>query len=161
MTVENRISLKIDETKREGINNKITGLKKELSPMLVALSPNQKRDLPKIGEHLMNFVEEAVYAAEQNLSVVPPYLNLEEVRVDMNAWKYLHSVSKELEQLLSLLNDTATLSGSEAYSSMLSFYNFIKQASKDGVPGAKPIYERLKHYFPGTGNKNNNKKSEE
>ncbi|WP_461631105.1 hypothetical protein [Labilibaculum euxinus] len=46
-----------------------------------------------------------------------------------------------------MLNDTAALSDSEAYMAMLSYYNFLKQAAKDAVPGAKPIYDNLKHHF--------------
>ncbi|MDQ1771371.1 hypothetical protein GQR60_12485 [Labilibaculum sp. A4] len=46
-----------------------------------------------------------------------------------------------------MLNDTVALSDSEAYMAMLSYYNFLKQATKDAVPGAKPIYDNLKHHF--------------
>jgi len=147
MTIENRINLEIDQTKRETIGTGLAGLKTELLPLLVALTVENKRSLPLVGERLINFIEQAVKSADQNPNLVPPYLKLEDVKVDMEAWKYLNGISRELEHLLSLLNDTAALSGSEAYSSMLSYYNYLKQAAKDGVPGAKPIYDDLKHHF--------------
>jgi len=147
MTIENRINLEIDQTKRETIETGLAGLKTELLPLLVALSVENKRSLPLVGERLINFIEQAVKSADQNPNLVPPYLKLEDVKVDMEAWKYLNGISRELEHIVSLLNDTAALSGSEAYSSMLSYYNYLKQAAKDGVPGAKPIYDDLKHHF--------------
>lgn len=161
MSIENRINLEIDDTKKTAINTNLSGLKTELSPILIALPANQKKALPKIGEHYMDFVERAVEGADKNPILVPPYINLDEVKVDMEAWKLLHSIERDLERLVSLLDDTATLSGSEAYSSMLSFYNFLKQAAKDGVPNAKPLYDNLKQYFPGTGNKSNTQNTEE
>ncbi|MFA9372430.1 MAG: hypothetical protein ACERIH_12035 [Labilibaculum antarcticum] len=161
MTIENRISIKVEGAKREAIETNLNGLKTELSSLLIALSADEKKDLPKIGEHYMDFVDRAFEGAEKNPELVPPYLKLDEVKVDMDAWKLLHAIERDLERLVSLLGDTATLSGSEAYSSMLSFYNFLKQAAKDGVPNAKPLYNSLKHYFPGTGNKSNANKTEE
>ncbi len=161
MSIENRINIEVDGTKREAIETNLNGLKTELSPLLIALSATEKKDLPKIGEHYMDFVERALEGAGNNSQLVPPYLKLDAVKIDVEAWKLLHSIERELGQLVSLLNDTATLSGSEAYTSMLSFYNYLKQGSKDGVPGAKPLYDSLKHYFPATGKKSNANKTEE
>ena len=161
MSIENRINIEVDGPKREAIETNLNGLKTELSPLLIALSATEKKDLPKIGEHYMDFVERALEGAEQNIGLVPHYLELDKVKIDVEAWKLLHSLERELSQLGSLLNDTATLSGSEAYSSMLSFYNYLKQGSKDDVPGAKPLYDSLKHFFPGTGKKSNTNKIDE
>ncbi|PXX96183.1 hypothetical protein DF185_20605 [Marinifilum breve] len=161
MTIENRINLVVDDPKREAIETNLTGLKTELSTLLIALSPKQKKDLPKLGEHMMDFVERSYEGVGKNPTLAPSYIKMDEVKVDMEAWKLLHSIARDLEQLVSMLNDTATLCGSEAYSSMLSFYNYIKQASKDGVPGAKPLYDGLKHYFPGTGNSKDKTKDNE
>lgn len=147
MSIENRINLEIDSVKRESIETGITGIKTELTPLLVALSAEKKRNLPIVGERLITFVEQAAQSANNNLNLVPPYLNLDNVKVDLDAWKFLNSISKELENLQSMLNDTAALSGSEAYVAMLSYYNYLHQATKDGVPGAKPLYDSLKHHF--------------
>jgi len=155
MTIENRINLEIDQVKRETIETGLAGFKTELLPLLVALSADNKRNLPMVGERLINFVEQAVKSADQNPNLVPPYIKLEDVKADMEGWKYLNGISKELEHIVSLLNDTTALSGSEAYSSMLTYYNYLKQAAKDGVPGAKPIYDNLKHHFSVAKNKTN------
>jgi hypothetical protein len=36
------------------------------------------------------------------------------------------------------------LAGSEAYHAALTFYNAVKRAAADDVPGAKAVYEALK-----------------
>ncbi|MBI9058946.1 MAG: hypothetical protein JEZ01_14365 [Labilibaculum sp.] len=95
--------------------------------------------------------------AESNPDLIPPYIKLKDVKKDVEAWKVINPIIKDLEQQLSQLNDTAALCGNEAYSPVLS-YHYIKQAAKDGVTGAKPIYEDLKKQFPSTAPK---KKSEE
>ncbi|WP_421920569.1 hypothetical protein [Marinifilum sp.] len=147
MTIENRINVEIDSVKQEAITTNLNGLKTELEPLLVALPAEQKKNMAVIGERLMIFVDQAIKSAENNPDLVPPYLKLDQVKVDAQAWKDLSNISKELEYLKSLLNDTAALSSSEAYSAMLSFYNYLKQAAKDGVPGAKAVYDDLKHHF--------------
>jgi hypothetical protein len=48
-----------------------------------------------------------------------------------------------------MLEDTAFLAGSEAYSASLAFYGAIKNAAKNKVPGATQAYEDLKARFPG------------
>jgi len=160
MTIENRINVEIDSAKKEAIATNLNGLKTELEPLLVALPAEQKKNLAMIGERLMTFVDQAVESAESNQDLVPPYLKLDQVKVDVQAWKDLNNISKELEYLKSLLKDTAALSGSEAYSSMLTFYNYLKQAAKDGVPGAKAVYDELKHHFS-SAKKKEDVKSEE
>ena len=47
------------------------------------------------------------------------------------------------------LDDTMTLSGSEAYGAVLTFYNYIKGAAKSNVPGAQTIFDDLSTRFPG------------
>ncbi|WP_461631104.1 hypothetical protein [Labilibaculum euxinus] len=55
-------------------------------PLLVALSVEKKRNLPIVGERLITFVERATQSVNQNLKFVPPYLNLDDVKVDLEAW---------------------------------------------------------------------------
>jgi hypothetical protein len=51
--------------------------------------------------------------------------------------------------ILTEVDDMATIAGSEALSSILSYYNNVKDAAKKGVPGAKAIYDDLAKRFPG------------
>ncbi|MDR1115550.1 MAG: hypothetical protein LBL33_05285, partial [Tannerella sp.] len=53
-------------------------------------------------------------------------------------------------QLHEYTDDTAMTSGSEAYQAALIFYNSVKMAARQDVPGAKAVYEELRKRFPGT-----------
>ncbi len=46
-----------------------------------------------------------------------------------------------------MLSDTITLSGSEAYTAALAYYNSVKQAAKANVPNTQPVYEDLRKRF--------------
>jgi hypothetical protein len=41
-------------------------------------------------------------------------------------------------------------SGSEAYQAALVFYNSVKMAARQDIPGAKAVYEELRKRFSGT-----------
>jgi hypothetical protein len=47
------------------------------------------------------------------------------------------------------------VAGSEAYQSSLIFYNSVKMAARQDIPGAKAIYEELKKRFPGPKHRSN------
>ena len=49
------------------------------------------------------------------------------------------------------LDDTTLLTGSEAYSAALVFYNALKGAAKAGEPGMKTVYADLQSRYPGRG----------
>ena len=53
-----------------------------------------------------------------------------------------------LLQITESLSDTMTLSGSEAYSAALMFYNSTKNATKSKIPKAETIYNDLAARFP-------------
>jgi hypothetical protein len=54
-----------------------------------------------------------------------------------------------LQQLLQGVDDTVMIAGSEAYNQSLVFYNAVKEAARQDIPGAKAIYDDLKTRFPG------------
>ena len=70
--------------------------------------------------------------------------------VDGNVVSLLAPVSKIISQISANLEDTLTLSGSEAYIAALIYYNAVKAAAKNSIPGAKTIYEDLSQRFPGS-----------
>jgi hypothetical protein len=160
MAKENTVSIQI---KPEDLN-KVIGLLGEvqtiLKPYLIALTPEDRKELPKMSDKTTPFVEKALEYAKSNPEFAPAYLNINELSIDVKAVSDLTSVARPVEMLNDNLNDTILLSGSEAYTAALTFYNSIKQAAKMNVPNAKPIYEDLKKRFEGQGRKKENGKSE-
>ena len=54
-----------------------------------------------------------------------------------------------LRQLVDGVDDTVMIAGGEAYKQALVFYQAVKQAAKQDIPGAKAIYNELQTRFPG------------
>jgi hypothetical protein len=59
-------------------------------------------------------------------------------------------------QVADNIDDTAMVAGSEAYQASLVFYNAVKAASAQDIPGAKEVYNYLKARFPGRKHKKDN-----
>lgn len=95
------------------------------------------------------FVEKVLNYSVSNPSFSPKYLNIDDLKIDLEAVNTLNQIFRPLSQIVSGLDDTILLSGSEAYTAALSYYNSVKQAAKMNVQEAKPIYEELSKRFPG------------
>ena len=154
--MDNQVNIEFTPELISSIDTAITGLKDALKPHLVAIPSDKKKNMVVVAERLFDFIEKGIMLSDQNPTLTPPYLKMEDIKKDADAWRQLTHITKELEQILSLLNDTAAVCGNEAYNSTRSFYHYIKQAAKDGVPGAKPVYEEMKKQFPTGGTKKNN-----
>jgi hypothetical protein len=59
-----------------------------LAPYLLALTPDERHTLPKMGEKTISFVEKAYDFAQKNPNLVPPYLDLDAFGIDFgDAWQ--------------------------------------------------------------------------
>ncbi len=119
-----------------------------LQPYLLALTPAEKQELPKMGPKTLNFVEKSHQAAHENPTLVPQYLEMDAFDVDFADAHGLWTLYNRIRQLEEGVADTQMTAGSEAYQSALVFYNSVKVAASSGVNGAKAVYEELKKRFP-------------
>ena len=149
MTDKNLISLQIPVEDQTAINDALNVIQTKLMPHLVDLTATQRMELPKMGDKTYAFVTKAYTHIEQNPTLVPAYLDTEQMKIDLDAVSELKKLLTPLKQLTDLVDDSMLLSGSEAYISSLHFYNYLKGASKAGVPGTDVIYDDLKARFPG------------
>jgi hypothetical protein len=120
-------------------------------PFLVNLTPDERHSLPKMGDKSFSFVEKALELAQQNLNLVPPYVNIDELRRDFELARSLRDILNVVSQLYEKLSDTYLAVGSEAYTAALQFYNSAKLASKSNVPGTDVIVDELGKRFFGQG----------
>ncbi|MDR3325511.1 MAG: hypothetical protein LBS82_05975 [Spirochaetaceae bacterium] len=134
---------------------KIDEIKLVLSSCMVPLTPTERRDIPKMGEKTLMFVEKAHDFAHQNPNLVPAYLDMDAFDVDFEDAHGLWALVNSIRQLYENLSDTEMAAGSEAYQAALVFYNSVKVAAAQDVPGAKAIYEELKTRFPGSSRRKN------
>jgi hypothetical protein len=125
-----------------------------LLPYVTPLTPLERRTIAKMGEKTLSFVEKAHEAAVENPNLVPPFLNMASFNIDFADAHNLWSLHLATNQLHENVDDTTMTAGSEAYQASLIFYNSVKMAARQDIPGAKAIYEELKKRFPGPKRKN-------
>jgi hypothetical protein len=140
----------------EKIKNELVAAKDDIKPYSVTLTPHERRTIIKMGDKSMAFVEKALEFAIANPELRSPLLNIEEFKIDFSDAHKLWTIRNAAKQVFELLDDTTMAAGSEAFQEALIFYNYIKIAAKQDVPGAKAIYEELKRRFPGGRHKSAN-----
>ena len=147
MSKENIVSIQVPEKDLQTAIRKIQEVKALMKPHLIALQPNERMTLPKMGDKSLSFVTKATEYAQSRKDFSPPYLNAEELAIDLKAVEDLTRVYRETEQLCKSLDDTIMLSGSEAYAEALAYYQAVKQAAKRNIPDAKAVYQDLRKRF--------------
>ena len=143
MSQQNLVSLNIAEDKMKLIEDAIKTLETELLPHLKSLSPDDRRGLSKMGDKTFGFVQKALEYAMQNPQFVPPFLDVEEFKRDMEAFTKLRNMCNSLTQAARLVDDTDILAGSDSLSAAYVFYASIKSAAKIKAPKAEEIYNDL------------------
>jgi hypothetical protein len=128
----------------------VNQIKLMLLPYVTSLTPAQRHDLLKLGEKTLSFVQKAHEFALQNPNLCPPYLDMTGFNTDFDDVINLLALNNATLQLHEYVDDTTMTSGSEAYQAALVFYNSVKMAARQDVPGAKAVYEELRKRFPGT-----------
>ena len=147
MATENLVSIKISTEDKSKIDAAVAELNKVLKPLLISLTADQRREIPKMSDGTTPFVEKTLDYAKSNAEFAPPYMDIPELEVDLKAVEDLQSVYRPLLQLMQQLDDSIMLSGSEAYIASLAYYNSVKVGSRMNVPSAKAIFDDLKKRF--------------
>ena len=150
MAQANLIELNIPEAQLQEINAALETLTTNLQPHIVTLSNEDRRELPRMGDKTVAFVNKAKDYAQQYPELVPSYMDVSQMEQDLQGVQQLTSLMRLLSPLLDSLDDSVTLSGSEAHQNALVFYRSVKMAMRSGVPGAEAIYEDLANRFPGS-----------
>ncbi|MGB3587877.1 MAG: hypothetical protein WBA23_15115 [Tunicatimonas sp.] len=157
MVNDNVVSVKLTAKEVEEAIQKIKEVQTKLAGKLIALTPEERQEIPKMSDRTQPFVEKVTGYVSSRPEFIPFYMSADELKIDVKAVNDLKQILREAEQLCQALNDTVMLSGSEAYKSSLAYYNSVKQAAKANVPNAEPVYDDLKKRFE----KNRSTKSEE
>lgn len=147
MPQENKVSITLKPEDLKKVLDALNAANTVLKPYLIALTPAERQELPKMSDGTAPFVQKTLEYAQTNAGFVPAYIDIKELKTDFDAVEALAQIFRPVEQLYFNLSDTMTLSGSEAYVASLAFYNSVKQAARINVPGAKAIAEDLKLRF--------------
>jgi hypothetical protein len=77
----------------------------------------------------------------QNPNLCPPYLDITAFNTDFANTHNLLTLNNTALQLHESIDDTAITANSEACQTSLVFYNSMKIAARQDVPGAKAVYK--------------------
>lgn len=133
------------------VQSKIDEAAALIAPYLLPLTPEERRDLPKMGPKTLSFVELAYDLAKKNPALLPAYLNISDFGIDFEEARGLWTLESGIQQLGRGVSDIETLSGSESYQAALIFYKYVKEAALHDVPNAETIYQELKARYPSRG----------
>ena len=125
------------------LNNTLTVLK----PYLIALTPHERQVGAKISDRSFPFVEKTCDYTLAAPQFVPPFMDIEKLRNDLEVYNQLTELLRISRQLTNGLDDSALKTGGDSFTNALNYYNSVKQASRVNVPGAKSIHEDLKKRF--------------
>jgi hypothetical protein len=126
---ENRISATLSDTDQQAVMTAINTVRQKLS-FMIDLTPEERHDLPKMGDKSRAFVQQALEIATQNEDILPRSFDVAEMRKDVDLLAALAPILAALTQLLELVEDTLLEVGSEAYTAALLVYQFARAAGK-------------------------------
>jgi len=153
--MDNLVDFIIPDEVITGVKEKLTEVQTTLQPYLIALTPDERRTVPKMSDKTLPFVEKTLDYTTSDPQFAPPYMDKQELANDMNVVGQLVPLLRMVEQLNNGLDDTVMAAGGESYVNALGYYNSVKQAAKMNVPGAKAIFEDLKKRFMKSRSANN------
>ncbi len=148
MAKTNKVSAEIPTADLAAMITSINSIKDKL-PFLIALLPDEKREMAKVGDKTVAFIMKALEYAQTTPTFVPTFLSVTEFAKDVKIITDLLKVFRPLQQLTTNLEDTIMQANTEAYHAALTYYSTVKGAMKAGEPNAKIIHEDLAERFPG------------
>jgi hypothetical protein len=138
------------------VQMKLAEIKALVTPYAVTLTPTERHNMLKMGEKSLAFVEKAHEFAVENPEFVPSFLNMPAFDIDFADAHGLWTIRNNAMQVYEIIDDTTMVAGSESYYAALMFYNSVRVAAAQNVPGAKAVYEELKKRYPGGKRKSGN-----
>jgi hypothetical protein len=120
------------------VDQLITQLEQALAPLLVALAPDDRRRVVRMGDGSEAFCRKALDAMTENSALLPRNLDVEEMRRDLASHDALNARNVRLSRLLEKVRDTDTALGSDVMACALEGYAFLKIAGKsEGLSGLR------------------------
>ena len=129
------------------ISDALDAIRAAVEPHAVELSADGRREVLKMGDRTLAFVEKAVRYARERSDLTPGFLDVDEMEADLGTSKTLEGIAQRLGQLESLVRDTAMVAGGEAHEGALMFYRAVQAAAKAGPPGADVVRDDLGKRF--------------
>ncbi len=139
------INVTLSDADLQEIRQAIAAIQQKL-PFLITLTTTERKRLFKMGDKRLAFVQTSLNAAQSNRNILPASFDLDGFSNDFRLATSLMEIEMLLNQLSEQVDDTLLAVGSEAMSSSLTVYDYVKTAAKK-TPGLKGIAEQLGTLF--------------
>jgi len=149
--IAKRSSFDIPADDLQAVQAAVQTLQAKLIPHLVNIAPDDKRALTKMGSKSVDFVSKSLTYANTNPQFKPAFVDINSFSRDVAAFGVLRSLHQPVSQLADMLDDSLALTGSDAMTAALAYYQSVKTANKLNVPGAATISDDLATRFAGQG----------
>lgn len=144
--MKDRISAEMTQQQMDAVLDAISTIKTNM-PFLINLTSEERAALPKMEDNRRPFVEKALEYAKSDRDMLPRYIDLEELEKDLDLFRGLASIDRELGKLDESVKDTLAAAGSESYVAALTVYNAAKLAARANNPGIDSVVNDLKRQF--------------
>lgn len=147
MSTRNQLSISIPEQTIAAVLENLQECKNLLEPYLLALTPEERQSILKMGDKTVATVLKTKDYVVTNPQFVPSYMDVEEFVADATVVNQLTPITNLATQLSRDVEDTVMVAGSEAFQEALLYYGQVKEAASKGIPSAESIYDDLKQRF--------------
>ncbi len=132
----NHVSGTLSATDQKAVLDAIKTIREKL-PFLIDLTPEERRNLPRMGDKTRAFVERAFEVANANDGILPRSFDLPEFQADAELLRVMYPVAQAIEQLNEFVDDTMLALGSDAYTAALLVYQSAKLSGNGGALDAQ------------------------
>ena len=143
----NRLSLDITDAQKLDVGKASTDLNNATKPFNIVVDKEEVKSLSKLGDIRIPCVEKITQYSVTNPEFLPPYADVPEFQKDFKTFTDIREMLRPLRQVLDNLENTAAVSGSEAWEFAREYYKTVQFNAKMGVPGAQAIYDDLRPLF--------------
>lgn len=151
MSTRNLVSTDIPDADITKVKDAMKIIMDILVKYLIALTPEERRTMLKMGDGTEPFVEKVLDYIDSNPQFLPAIIDPAEMKKDWKLWLQLIPILRMVDQLQSNLSDTIMEAGSEVYADCLGYYGGVQFGVKMNFPDAKPIEDDLRKRFVGQG----------
>jgi hypothetical protein len=145
--MDNKINFSIPDEVIADVTSKLNDIVNQLRPYLIALTPTERTEIPKMSDGTLPFVQKCLSYCQSNPEFAPAFVDFDGLFADMKVYEQLTPIYRLIFQLENKLNDTTMEAGAESYVSSLAYYNAVKYAARMDAPGAKAIADDLSKRF--------------
>jgi hypothetical protein len=120
-------------------------------PVLVPVSPAERKGLQSIAEGREPYVAESFTDAQANPKTVPTTIDIAQWALLEEQYDGLDAMESLFVAKLELIRGVKAVCGDARYSNARRYYKYM-QDNLDALPGAESIYTKLEKLFAGQGN---------